>query len=63
MDRTLDRVSLIADDLGRLRRMGVDHYALERLCHHVDSLDAMLRPTAAERWRAGVPMLAASAAA
>ncbi len=59
MDRTLDRVTLIAEDLGRLRRMGVDHYALERLGHHLDTLDAMLRPTAGLLVKTGMPVLRA----
>ncbi len=48
MDRTLERVTLMADDLGRLRRSGVDHWALERLCQNVEVVDAMLRPSAGE---------------
>ena len=56
------RLSLIADDLGRLRRMGVEGHVLERLCDTVDWMDASLRPTAADRVAAGAPVLVALAA-
>ena len=54
MDRTLDRVALIAEDLGRLRRMGVEGHVLDRLAAHLDTLDSMLRPTAADLVRRGM---------
>jgi hypothetical protein len=55
----LDRVVLIADDLGRLRRRlppdtPYAGWLVERLGKHVETLDAMLRPTAADRYRAYV---------
>lgn len=53
------RVELLADDVGRLRRaLGVGdkgsygELLLERICGHVETLDAMLRPTAADRQHA-----------
>jgi len=55
------RLSLIADDLGRLRRMGVEGHVLERLCDTVDWMDGSLRPTAADRVGVGVPVLVALA--
>jgi hypothetical protein len=56
MNRSVDRVLLMADDLGRLRRAGVEGYVLERLCGHVDTLDAMLRPTAGLLCQLGTPV-------
>ena len=56
---TLDRLSLMADDLGRLRQMGVENHVLDRLCDAVDWFDGHLRSTAAERVRAGEPVLVA----
>lgn len=50
----LNRLFLIADDVGRLRRLGVEHYALERMAHNLDSLDAMLRPSAGQLVREGL---------
>jgi hypothetical protein len=60
-DVVLDRVTLLADDVGRLRRrLPPDTlytgWLVERLGDHVDVLDAMLRPTAGELVAAGVPV-------
>jgi hypothetical protein len=49
----LARVLLMADDLGRLRRAGVENYALERLGNSLETLDAMLRPSAGQLYRRG----------
>ncbi len=50
-----ERIDLIATEVGRLRRrVATDMpgtttgFALERLARHVESLDLMLRPSAAE---------------
>ena len=52
------RLDSLAADLGRLRRrLEPGSYAAdlaERIAGHVDSLDAMLAPTAAELVKAGV---------
>ncbi len=48
------RVSEIADDVGRLRRLGYASHILDRLANHVESLDGMVRPTAAELYREGL---------
>lgn len=53
------QVELVAEDLGRLRRylpseLAYAAWMVERIGHHVETLDAMLRPTAAERFRANV---------
>jgi hypothetical protein len=55
---TADRLHALAADVGRLRRR-VDPasyagFLAWRVAGHVDSLDAMLEPTAAERVAAGV---------
>jgi hypothetical protein len=54
----LDRVGILADDIGRLRRLvpadGYVGFLLDRLGGHVEALDAMLGTTAAERYRAHV---------
>lgn len=55
------RLALIAEDLGRLRRMGVENHVLERLCDNVDWFDGGLRLTAADRVRLGEPVPAALA--
>ena len=58
-DLVLERLALIADDLGRLRRRLPPEtiytgWLVERLAEHVDVLDAMFRPSAADRYRSNV---------
>jgi hypothetical protein len=48
----LSRLDSLARDVGRLRRMSDgENWTLERIADHVDALDAMLSPTAGERYR------------
>jgi len=51
----VELVSKLADDLGRLRRMGQEGHVIDRLCWTVESLDALLRPTAGLLYRLGTP--------
>lgn len=58
-DALLSRVSALAADVGRLRRLlppdtPYTGWLVERLGEHVESLDVQLRPTAAELYRAHV---------
>ena len=55
----IELVSRLADDLGRLRRMGQEGHVIDRLCWTVESLDALLRPTAGLLHRVGVPVVEA----
>ena len=49
MNPVLDRIDLLALDLGRLQlRTDVPSWIIDRLAGHVAALDTMLRPTAAE---------------
>jgi hypothetical protein len=62
----LYRLELLADDVGHLRRhlaSLVDGYdgtytahLVERIAVHVDTLDSLVRPTAGELVKAGVPV-------
>jgi hypothetical protein len=63
-----ERVAVLAADLGRMRRHlrpekdGYVDFLLGRVGLHVAMLDALLRPTAAEWVRAGLPVEDALAA-
>jgi hypothetical protein len=55
----LDQVDLIAEDIGRVRRLvpaelAYIAYLLERIAGHVEAFDAVLQPTAAEMYRANL---------
>jgi hypothetical protein len=55
-----NRLLELAADVGRLRRRvdpdGYDAVLLARIAGHVDALDAIHEPTAADRVRAGIPV-------
>lgn len=56
-----DRITLMADDLGRLKSSGVEGHVVDRLCSHVEWMDADSRMTAAERVAEGVSVVDALA--
>jgi hypothetical protein len=61
---TLAQIDVLADSIGRLRRHVEGDYTqhlLDRASLAVEALDAILRPTAAEFVRAGLPPAAALA--